>query len=708
MDGLILLLYAVTLGGVIAYTTGLDLRELRFADGIFIGLLFFMLIPLLIAFVDGEIGSIDMRAGPFRPLQDTATSLQLCIGCATVMAFHWFARRSGQIGRRPIRRPGTTGPLALRHPEPQAQAVVTAQAAIPGRGEDEGGHRPVMRRKTPVAHRLLPSATAHPHGSGALARQLRLHGSARVICLFVAAYMVCNIYSFISSGKLDGGHWQGNLETSLQSNVLLIVIGNFANVYRGAVFGILYNAFGRGLVSRGTVVLVGLFVVVFDVVTTFNRITAAYYAIVLILLYRRHFPVMLVAAIPLLPVVGYLSIVWSALRGLALVDGYSLTGFVNAMAAVNTAVGSGQIEIGRSTNGIFDSENIIVFDWLVKNTGDSFPLLYGYTFLLRPLTVLIPSTIWPDKPGVFGIMVGSNLQGIPGLALNSTLFGEAFGNFSYAWPLALFGMLALLNSLYGAFARRFPFAHGAGFFVGFALWRFDMAFAFISLIGLAAFVAVLFAVDLVLDSRPDARPATRLARGRGANGRAGGSGVRPRVPLPLMPSPSTAGVARSHFLTAGGNRAENPEWWSLRGTGSVPTNPVAENPGLEHLGPTDANLFGSSPAGSIVTDPRDAPSDGTGASVSEPSIADPSAANPNGAHPSLAEPGVAHPAAADPTRAMPMGEDPAMKDTEAADRIKAESGQSIAAQPSKNRSEDGRTPETGQGGDRGDETTWRA
>lgn len=275
--------------------------------------------------------------------------------------------------------------------------------------------------------------------------------------------MICSIYSFISSGKLDGGHWQGNLETSLQSNVLLIIIGNFANVYRGAIFGILYNAFGRGLVSRRMVVLVGLMVVVFDVFITFNRITAAYYAIMLVLLYRRYLPLMLLAAIPLLPIVGYFSIVWSALRGLALVDGYSLSGFVNAMSAVNTAIGSGQMEIGRSTNGIFDSENIIVLDWLVQNTGGRFPQLNGYTFLLRPLTVLIPSTLWPDKPGVFGLIVGSNLQGVPGLALNSTLFGEAVGNFSYAWPLPLLAMLLLLNGLYGAFASRFPFANGAGF-----------------------------------------------------------------------------------------------------------------------------------------------------------------------------------------------------------------------------------------------------
>jgi hypothetical protein len=525
MDGLILILYALTLAGIVVYTVGLDLRELRFADGIFIGLLFFILIPLLIAFVDGEIVSIDMRAGPFRPLLDAETSLQVCIGCATVIAFHWITRRSGWFAGSPLVR-------ASRSSRPSA--LVSEREGRPADIEDAGdahGHARAAERQRPSFGRHGSALRPRRRPRRWSERASQLYGSARVILLFVAAYMVCNIYSFISSGKLDGGHWQGNLETSLQSNVLLIIIGNFANVYRGAIFGILYNAFGRGLVTRQTVVLVGLFVVVFDVVTTFNRITAAYYAIVLILLYRRHFVLMLVAGIPLLPVVGYFSIVWSALRGLALVDGYSLAGFASAMSAVNMAVASGQIEIGRSTNGIFDSENIIVFDWLVKNTGGSFPLLYGYTFLLRPLTVLIPSTIWPDKPGVFGIMVGSSLQGIPGLALNSTLFGEAFGNFSYAWPLALLGMLLLLNMLYGAFARRFPFAHGAGFFVGFALWRFDMAFAFISLIGLAAFVAVLTAVDVLMESR--------VGKTRG---RAGERARRGRLPSPLP----RVGMQESH------------------------------------------------------------------------------------------------------------------------------------------------------------------
>lgn len=498
MDGLILLLYALTFSGIIVYTSRLDFRELRFADGIFIGLLFFIFIPLLIAFVDGEIASIDMRAGPFRPFRDTGTSLQLCIGCATVILFHWVSRLSG---RRRVVLPAAPVPARRAVPSGSGNALRNTHQQIAEPGPLGHGEEHALRSGDLRLHHGRARSLGRAARPIVKSVKQRLHDGPRVLLLFVAAYMVCNIYSFVSSGKLDGGHWQGNLETSLQSNMVLIIIGNFANVYRGAIFGILYNAFGRGLVTRRTVVLVGLLVVVFDVVTTFNRITAAYYAIMLVLLYRRHLPLMLLAAIPLLPVVGYFSIVWSALRGLALVDGYSLTGFLNAMTAVNTAIGSGQIEIGRSTNGIFDSENIIVFDWLVDNTGGRFPQLYGYTFFLRPLTVLIPSTFWPEKPGVFGVMVGSNLQGISGLALNSTLFGEAFGNFSYAWPLPLFGMLLQLNVLYAAFARRFPFANGAGFFVGFALWRFDMAFGFISLVGLVAFVIVLTMVDIVLDSR---------------------------------------------------------------------------------------------------------------------------------------------------------------------------------------------------------------
>lgn len=444
MSALALLLYIFTFGFVLIYaTTNLRLKEVRFEDGIFIGLLFFIVTPVSISFIDGNIASIDMLAGPYRPFDDYQTSFQICIGCFTIVAFHR------------------------------------------------------------LAYRLMPKQNIYR-----IAKR-EYHGSIYVISMFLIAYMACNIYSFLSSGKLAGGHWQENLETGLQNSVLLIVIGNFANVYRGAVFGIIYNSYEKALIGKGAVLLIGLFVVIFDIFTTFNRITAAYYAIVIILMNRRHLPVLAALGIPALPVVGYLSIVWSSMRGLALVNGYSLSGFLDAMNQVNVAIDSGAMQIGSSLNGIFDSENIIVFDWLVKNTGERFPILYGYTFLLRPLTVLIPSTMWGDKPGVFGIMVGSNLQGIPGLALNSTLFGEAFGNFYFFWPIILLLTLLLVTFVYGRVGRRWPFVHGAGFFVGFALWRFDMAFAFISLIGLGGFIIALGVVSVFRRRRSRARPAVK-------------------------------------------------------------------------------------------------------------------------------------------------------------------------------------------------------
>ena len=422
MDGVLLLVYIITFSCVIAYACSIRLDHIGFEDGVLIGLLFFILAPVTIALIEGGISSLSMLAGPFRPLHDHVTSLQICIGCFLIIAFHWLARRL---------------------------------------------IRPAGRGRGPVD---------------------RKHGGKLVIGLFMATYVVCNTIYFLSSGKIAGGHWQGNLEIGLKNNLLLIVIGNFSNVFRGAIFGVLYNSYTKNLVTKKTVILVGFVVVAFDVLTTFNRITAAYYAITLLLVYRRHFPVIALASIPVLPVVGYLSMIWSSLRGLAIVDGYSLSGFANAASVVNSAIASGAMQFGQSINGIFDSENIIVLDWIVKNTGQQFPILYGYTFFLRPITVLIPSFFWPEKPGVFGVMVGGHLQGISGLALNSTIFGEAFGNFYYFWPIPLFFMLLVLSFIFTRLSRRWPFIDGASFFVGFALWRFDMSFAFISLLGLSGVI----------------------------------------------------------------------------------------------------------------------------------------------------------------------------------------------------------------------------
>ncbi len=178
MDGVILLLYVLTFGSILIYTAGLDLRELRFADGIFIGLLFFIFIPLLIAFVDGEIASIDMRAGPFRPLRDTATSLQLCIGAGTLMLFHWLGRHSGRIIPR-LSGKVMGGRQGGRHSgRPGVQSRVHAERRLaPANGSDKACRRWSIRWRRPVPPAKKALATVNRPGM-ACAAAARAGGGA--------------------------------------------------------------------------------------------------------------------------------------------------------------------------------------------------------------------------------------------------------------------------------------------------------------------------------------------------------------------------------------------------------------------------------------------------------------------------------------------------------------------------------------------------
>ncbi|MGK9053104.1 hypothetical protein [Neorhizobium petrolearium] len=413
MEGLLLCLYVLIVTWAIARFRSINYRSIQFHDGILVGMGFFLIAPITLTLIYGDIASVEMRAGPYEPVSDWQTSLNLALGAAVVLLFHTSASHLAK-----------------------------------------GGYKK------------------------------REDGGVGLILVLLILYIGCAVFTFFYSGRAGGGHWQGNLEASLRSSPLLIIIGNFANVYRGAIFGVLYNLWASGKFSKFTVVSFGFFICLVDIMITFNRITIAYFAIVILLMFRSNFVKILLVSLPLLPFVSYFSSLWTAIRGLALMDGYSISGFINAFETARSVSSYGD---GSSTNAIFDSENIIVFDWLVKHTGDYFPVLYGSTFIVRPLTVFIPSTLWPNKPGVFGVDVGTSLQGVPGLALNSTLFGEAYGNFLYFWPLALLSMLYLLSWIFGTLGRRWSFVNGASFFIGFALWRFDMSSAFIGLVALFAF-----------------------------------------------------------------------------------------------------------------------------------------------------------------------------------------------------------------------------
>lgn len=305
--------------------------------------------------------------------------------------------------------------------------------------------------------------------------------------LLAAMYLVGTIAVFALSGKASGGHWMENLDASFKESSLTIVVANFTNILRTVIFGfVLFCAiFDRLSPTRASVL--GAFFALFDVALTFNRIALMYYAIMICIIYRRYLFFIVLGLIIAAPTISFLSNVWTMFRGLVLNDGLTIQGIVYAFVTASHAMMTQAAGISKTLNGIFEASNITVFNYLVKAVPTDFPLLYGETFVIRPLTVLVPSTIWPNKPDVFGIIVGQRIMGFAGVALNSTLFGAAYGNFYYFWPFALIAYLTLLQWIYSLFARVGYFYNYFGLFIAIALWRFDMSVATIAIVFISCF-----------------------------------------------------------------------------------------------------------------------------------------------------------------------------------------------------------------------------
>lgn len=296
-------------------------------------------------------------------------------------------------------------------------------------------------------------------------------------------YVLFSIYAFYATGMLrDESHWHKSVAEGFEGNTLLIIFKNFSSAYRTMIFGFILYVAQNNLFTKKRALVIALLVVVFDLIVTSNRITMVYFFFFAVLLYIQNWKLILSSTILLSPVVMVLSNFWAVYR--AQRSGFSFESFSSAFhrtVDLFDSEGSFVVEM----NGIFESGGIVVLSHIIKNIGDSIPIQWGSTFLIRPLTTFIPSSIWPDKPPVFGTVLGEHINNSSGgLALNSTLFGEAIGNFYFYWFLVLFPVLLFVNWFFTKLNRFIPAASFLSFFVGLALWRFDMSFVSTSLVSL--------------------------------------------------------------------------------------------------------------------------------------------------------------------------------------------------------------------------------
>ncbi|MCA1379282.1 hypothetical protein [Bradyrhizobium sp. BRP23] len=428
---------------VIFLLTIVELRTIRldalgFSDGILIGAVYYVLIPLLVVLFTDNLSEPTLHIASYDPYADLSTTLNLYLGLLVVLLFHVIARLA------PRRR---------------------AQARPP----------PIERN------------------------------SFRI---FLFILILLEVTNFFLSGKGSGGHWAENAATALSQSPVAIFSLGIQNCLRTSVFGyLIYQVSVLGMPRRSAVLIGGL-VVILDVALTFNRITVAYFIMMIALLFRDRLVLFGSGLVIVAPTVTFMSSVWAVFRGLALSRGVSVE---NILIALQTASFTSQAGteggISRVLNAFAEASNILVFKFLVENVPDHFPPLWGQTFVLKSFSFFIPSTIWEDKPKTFGTYLGYYMESTQQLTLNSTLFGEAYGNFHYFWPLALIVMLLFLEVLFRRAAR---FSSAYGFFATFiaiALWRFDMTFAFISIVAIAVLYIGTEFCSLLLASNRRKRPA---------------------------------------------------------------------------------------------------------------------------------------------------------------------------------------------------------
>tara|TARA_R110002033_G_scaffold40034_1_gene80189 strand:- start:3548 stop:4765 length:1218 start_codon:yes stop_codon:yes gene_type:complete len=298
--------------------------------------------------------------------------------------------------------------------------------------------------------------------------------SKKLLYFIICVYFIITIVTTITTGAFgEGVHWH---DSSRNESSFFIIFKNFSNCYRVVVFGLILYLLNQGKVNRSKSIYIAVAFTVFDVLLSFNRITLLYFLLFFILSHRKYALLIFSSIVVVIPPVIYISSVWTWFRGMASISGIGFDSYLkswNDAVILYESVGDRFVV---KMNSIFESSNILVFHGLVEKVGDSIPIFYGSTYLVRPLTTFIPSTIWPDKPQVFGTYIGLYINNYEGLALNSTLFGEAYSNFMYFWPFVLLVTLMALTKLYSTASKYVYSINLMSIFIGVSIWRFDMNF----------------------------------------------------------------------------------------------------------------------------------------------------------------------------------------------------------------------------------------
>ena len=161
---------------------------------------------------------------------------------------------------------------------------------------------------------------------------------------------------------------------------------------------------------------------------------------------------------------------------------------------------------------MFESSNLAVLNWIVGHYGTLERPFLAFAMFARPITLLLPGSLWPDRPQNFGLSLGDGIAGLPSLALNSTLYGESYANFGWFWPLGLSLFVLLWHGVYRAIAPHSRAVQMMGAFAAVAMWRFDASF-----VGCAALLTGVLVCGLWLTRTARFKPFSRFYLASGAH-----------------------------------------------------------------------------------------------------------------------------------------------------------------------------------------------
>ncbi len=295
------------------------------------------------------------------------------------------------------------------------------------------------------------------------------------VTLHLVAYGALAVTLFLMSGKMRGGHWMEANNEMYASGFLPTIVGNFYNVLRVTLPGVVAFAFLRKVRSFRSSISTLIVFAVFEVIVSSNRIVLLFTLMAIALILWTHNKKLLIILVVLAPIVAQFNAVFPAVRGLMWSQGLSYAQTSDSFRVAIDSAKEPMPERGSKLVGsAFESANIMVLQYVMDTYGRSKPLLHGETMLIKPATLFLPKSIFPAKPEGFNTRVGFDITGNNILALNTTLAGEAFGNFGWLGP-AFFGLVAVLfftaSRLLGGRLVEYQL-----FFVAFAAWRFEFAF----------------------------------------------------------------------------------------------------------------------------------------------------------------------------------------------------------------------------------------